>query len=125
MEVPLDYHLLFIVFTIVMFLVTIILLFFDPKVEQATAGTILIMLNMIFCIVVALSFQGLDYYGFDYNGNVVHNVYTELWPFHVIWLGLFYVNLMLLVYCAYLFWKKPWDEYVEQEKYYQNTSYEY
>ena len=111
MEIPMDYHLLFLVITFLLLILTIIFLFIDPTVEKTTASVILIILNVIFCVVSAYSFFAIDYYGFDSAGAVVHNSYTAMYPLHVIWWGLTYVNIMLFVYCGYLFWKKPWEHY--------------
>jgi hypothetical protein len=111
MEIPMDYHLLFLVITFLLLILTIIFLFIEPTVEKTTASVILIIINIIFCIVCAYSFFAIDYYGFDTDGTVVHNAYADMYPLHVIWWGLTYVNIMLIVYCGYLFWKKPWEEH--------------
>lgn len=116
MEIPLDLLVLFIVMTFLLFILTLIFLFIDPTIEKTTAALIMIMLNLVLCIVVALMFTNIDYYGFDSSGVAVHTGYDELNWMGAIWMGLFYINIMLIIYCAYLFYLKPWEEYERQPK---------
>lgn len=122
MNVPMDYHLLFLVMNFVLLFVSILLLFLDTTMEKATAAMIFIMINMILTIIVALIFGAVDVYGYDSDGNIVHNIISDLYPFIYVYWTIFYINLMLLVYGIYVFIKKPWDEYVENENqtYYEN-----
>lgn len=107
-----DYHLLFIAMTFILFILSVFLLFINTTLEKAVAANILCMFNMILCLIVAYSFAAVDMYGFDSSGAVVHNVYSELYPFIYLYWAIFYINLMLIFYCLYLYFKKPWEEYM-------------
>lgn len=113
MEIPMDYHLLFIAMTFILFILSIFLLFINTSLEKAVAANILCMFNMILSLVVAYSFAAIDMYGFDSAGAVVHNVYSEMYPFIYLYWAVFYINLMLIFYCVYLYLRKPWEEYMK------------
>ena len=115
MYVPMEYHLLFLAMSFILFLVTIFLLFLDTTYEKAVAAQILIMFNMVMNIIIALLFSGVDIYGYDTTGAIVHNLIGDMHPFAYLYLVFFYINLMLMFYCVYLFIKKPWEDFVEHE----------
>ncbi len=125
MYVPMDYHILFISINIILFILTILLLFVDTAFEKTIAANIFIIFNIILCMIVAYIFGAVDYPGYDSSGNIVHNTLSNMYPFIYFYLVLVYINIMLLVYCVYLFIKKPWDEIVEHEKesFYYNSGF--
>lgn len=111
MEIPIDYHIIFMMMAFIIFLVTVLLLFIDTTFEKAIAANILAIFNMIICIVCAMSFHAIDMYGHDSTGTIQHNLYAEMYPFSFIYVGLFWIMFMLMFYSVYLFYKKPWEEY--------------
>jgi len=111
-----DYHIILIVMSFILLVITAFLLFIEPTVETTTAAYIFIMINMVLCIYCGLSFYGLDLVGYDSAGEVVHNTYFEMQTFSFLFVGFFYINIMLLVYGAYLYYKKPWEEFYEESK---------
>lgn len=120
MEIPLDYHILFLAMTFMLFLICIFLLFIESTFEKTIACFILSMLNFVMCGLVSLGFGAIDLYGYDSTGAVVHNVYSDMYPFIYIYWIFGYINIMLLFYCVYIFYKKPWDDY---EKQYRGPQY--
>ena len=110
MEIPLEIFLIFFVMTFILFIITLFLLFIDVTVEKAVAALILTMFNFILCIIVSLSFAAIDLYSYDSSGAVVHNVYSELYPFQYFYWVFSYINFILAVYCGYLFIQKPIEE---------------
>lgn len=120
MEMPIDYHLIFMIMVFILFLISVFLLFIDTTLEKTVAANILIVINIILCMVVALSFGAIDMYGYDSDGTVVHNVYSDLYPFVYLFWVLMYVNIMLLFYCVYHYFKKPWEQYTKQKDYFGN-----
>jgi len=114
--VLIDYHLVFILMSFILLIITAFLLFIEPTVETTTAAYIFIMINMVLCIFCSLSFYGLDLVGYDTAGEVVHNQYYEMQTFSFLFVGFFYINIMLLVYGAYLYYKKPWEEFYAENK---------
>jgi membrane-bound metal-dependent hydrolase YbcI (DUF457 family) len=100
----------------ILFIITILLLFVDTTFEKAIANMIFIIFNMVLIMIVGYVFSAVDIYGYDSSGEIVHNVLGDMYPFTYLYLVFFYINLMLMVYCVYLFIKKPWDEFVENEE---------
>ena len=124
MEIPIDYHIIFMIMVFILFLVSILLLFIDTTLEKTVAANILIVFNLILCMIVSLSFGAIDLYGYDTDGVVVHNVYSDMFPFIYIYWALGYINVMLLFYCVYHYYRKPWEQYVEERTYYLGNEYE-
>lgn len=114
MEFALDYHMLFMVMSFMLLILSVLLLFIDTTVEKAVAANVLIMFNLVLCALVSLGFSAIDFYSYDGSGALVHNVSSSMYPFTIIYWILGYVNIMLLLYCVYIYYKKPWEEY---EKY--------
>ena len=115
MGIPMEYHILFLCMTFILFLITIFLLFIEPTFEKAIAANILLMFNLIFCMIVSLGFGAIEVQGFDSDGNLVSNIYSDMHPFIYIYWILGYINVMLLFYCVYLYYKKPWLQYMGVE----------
>lgn len=115
-----DYHILFLVMTFILFIISIFLLFIETSFEKAVAAFILILFNFILCGIVSLGFGAIDVYGYDSSGELVANVYGDMYYFIIIFWILSWINVMLLFYCVYLFYRKPWEEYMRQEGYYEN-----
>jgi len=105
-----DYHLIFIILSILIFIITLMLLFIEPSVEQTTAALILIMFNIVLCIYCALSFYGINLPGYDSAGTMVANTTHDMETFSFLFVLLFYINVMLTVYCGYLYMRKPWEQ---------------
>jgi len=110
MNIPIEYHILFLVMSFVIFIITIFLIFVETTLEKAVGAWVLIMFNLVLCILCGYIFAAVDLYGYDSAGAVVHNIESSMHYLSYIYLVLFYVNFMLLVYCAYLFIRKPWTE---------------
>ena len=106
-----DYHIIFMVMVFILFIISIFLLFVDTNFEKAVAAFILIFLNFILCAVVSLGFGAIDVYGYDSSGNLVTNVYSDMYYFIIVFWVLGYINIMLLFYCVYIFYRKPWEDY--------------
>lgn len=124
LEVPMDYHLLFLAMNFIVFIITIFLLFVDTTFEKAVGAFILNMFNMVLCIVCGFLFTAVDIYGYDSTGAIVHNVHSSMHMLSWIYVTLFWVNLMMLFYATYLFYKKPWtDVYGKDEIQYQSPPY--
>jgi len=110
LEVPMDYHILFLAMSFIVFIITIMLLFVDATLEKAVAAFILIMFNLVLCIICGYLFAGIDIYGYDSTGTIVHNIHSSMHIFSWIYLVLFWVNFMLSIYAVYLFYRKPWTD---------------
>jgi len=123
MELPIDYHMLFLMMSFIIFIITIFLLFIDTTLEKAVAANVLIMFNLILCSIISLGFGAIDYYGYDSAGEIVHNVESGMYPFVYVYWIMIYINIMLLFYCVYIYIKKPWEEYIQESGYENEEQY--
>jgi len=112
--IPLDYHILFLTMVFILFIISVFLLFIDSTFQKTIGANIIIMVNFILCIIVSLGFGAIDVYGYDADGALVHNV-TDVWPFIYIFWAFGYINIMLLFYCVYIYYRKPWEQYQKNE----------
>jgi len=110
LQIPMDYHLLFLAMSFIVFLVTIFLLFIDTTLEKAVAGFILCAFNIVLSLLCAFVFSAVDIYGYDSTGTIVHNIHGGMNSLSFIYIILIYVNVMLMVYCTFLFIRKPWTD---------------
>ena len=124
MEFLIEYHIIFMLMAFIIFIVAILLLFIDVTLEKAVAANVLLFFNMILNLIVSQGFGAIDLYSWDSSGVLVHNVYNDMYPFIYVYWMFFWISLMLLFYCVYIYMKKPWDDYVKGEKYYQEEYYD-
>ena len=113
--IPIDYHILFLAMSFIIFILTIILLFVEASFEKAVGAFILCCFNIVLCLLCAFIFSAVDLYGFDTTGATVHNIYGGMNILSIIYVVLIYINILLMVYCGYLFIRKPWEEMFEDE----------
>ena len=125
MSIPVEYHILFLLMSFIFFILTILFLFVNNTFEKTIAANILIAFNLILNFISGYSFNAIDLYGHNTNGTVVHNIYSELYPFTYIYWAFVWVNIMLIFYCIYLYLKKPIDEYTTQREEYYGEGYNY
>jgi hypothetical protein len=92
------------------------LLFLDNYFEKTIAAMILIFFNIVLCGINTLGFFGYDLYGFTASGELVHNPVNDAFFLGIIYLVLLWINIMLLFYCFYLFWKHAKDVMGDNEE---------
>jgi len=110
LEIPMDYHLLFLAMGFIVFIITIFLLFVDTTFEKAVASFILCSFNIVLSFLCAFIFGAVDIYGYDSTGAIVHNIHGGMSSLSFIYVVMIYINIMLMVYAVYLFIRKPWEE---------------
>lgn len=115
LEIPMNYHILFITISFIIFIITILLLFLQPSFEQTIGAFILSAFNILLSLLIAFMFSGVDLVGFDSTGAVVHNVHGGMHPLALVFMGLIWINIMFMFYGTYLFIKKPWQEIMGDE----------
>ena len=105
--VIIDYHIIFIMISFIMFLITFFLLFIggEPTKNELIGSMILTGINMNFCWFNMLSFFAINIYGFSGAGELVANPIAEMYPFFAVFLGLFFVNFGFFVYGQFLLFK--------------------
>ena len=120
MEFALEYHMLFMFMTFILLILSVLLLFMEVTLEKAIASNIFIMINIVFCLIVSLGFSAIDFYSYDTDGILVHNVSASMYPFTPVYFMIIYINIMLLIYSTYLYIKKPWEQFEEENPGYMN-----
>jgi hypothetical protein len=114
MGIPIDITLLYTIIVIALFLFTGLLLFLDNTTfTKSIFAMMLCFINGIFSFMTALTYFGIDLYGFTTDGIVVSNPMYEIAPFGIMFILFVYINLMLTIYCLYLFYEKPWQKMLE------------
>lgn len=122
MEIPIDYHIIFIMMSFIFFILIMFLIFIDNDFNKTVAAFILSMFNSVLCIISALSFFSINIFTVDATGTLVSNPYHDLGIFSIVFVILFYINILLVIFCIYLFYKKPWEVLgaKREEEFYRN-----
>ena len=108
MGIPIEYHMLFCMLSIMFFIMILSLLFIQPTFNQTTAAFILCFLNIVISLVAGAGFFAFDLYGYDNTGTLVTNVVNDYDFLGLIFIILAYISLIMLFYCIYLWYEKPW-----------------
>lgn len=109
MGLPIDYHILFMIMSILFFALVILFIFINPDFNKTVAATLLSFLNIVICFITGLGFFSIDLYSFDSQGEIVSNILTDYSELGIVFIGLSYLSLLLLFYCVSLFYSKPWE----------------
>jgi len=125
MVIPLDVTLIYTVLAFIIFLVIGVLLFMEEQTVLKTSfAMILSFINTVFSFMTALTYFGIDLYGFTTSGVVVSNPVYDLAPFGIFFLTLAYFSIIFIIYCLYLFYLKPWNKMLESYNLQRNPWYE-
>ena len=99
-----EYHLIFIILAVLMFLFTILMLFTGEKTNERVIGAwMVIMVNMNFCGVNVWGFLSINVWGIDSDGLLVNNPIADMYFGWALFFGLFLVNVALLFYIPKVF----------------------
>lgn len=122
MEVPMDYHLMFMMMSFILLILIGFLLFLEQEFNRTILAFILSFINAILCSITAMAFFGINIMTVDGAGTLINNVYHDLYMLGILFVVLAYVNVLFIFYCIYLFLKKPWEAIkdAEAEKYYSH-----
>jgi len=109
MEILMDYHLLFMTISIILFVLTLFFFFIDNNKEKTVAGSICNALNWMICIINVYGFFGIGILGFDTSGNPVITAHHEMMALYVVFYAIYWICTVLFFYAYWLFVRKPWD----------------
>ena len=110
MGIPIEYHIILMLLSIITFFIVFILLFVNPDFYKSIGAMILIFLNVPVSWVAGKGFFSFDLYGYDSDGVVVSNIISEYAELGFIFIVIAYISVVMLFYGFYLLYKKPWDE---------------
>ena len=108
MEILQDYHILFIAISFMLLIITITFLFVNNTKEKTIAAMIMSGINYIICIFNSFGFFRIGIVGYIGDGTISVNEYIEMYPVFAIFLLLYWVNVVFLFYCYWLWVRNPW-----------------
>ena len=125
MAIPIDLTIVYSILALFLFLFIGILLFLeDQTILKTSFAFMLCFINCVFSYMTALTYFGIDLYGFTSSGVVVSNPIYELAPFGIFFLMFAYFSIIFALYCLYLFYLKPWEKMMESYNLRNNPWYE-
>ena len=125
MVIPLDVTIVYTILVLFLFLFVGILLFMEEQTILKTSfAFMLCFINCVFSYMTALTYFGIDLYGFNTSGTVVSNPMYDLAPFGIFFLMFAYFSILFAFYCLYLFYIKPWEKVMESYNLRGNPWYE-
>ena len=110
MGIPIEYHLMLMLLSFILFFTSLIMIFINPEFYKTIGAMILIFLNVPVSWVTGQGFFSFDLYGYDSSGNVVSNIISEYSELGFIFIVIAYISVIMLFYCFYLFYDKPWKD---------------
>jgi hypothetical protein len=97
-----DYHLVFIVMSFVMLMISLMFLFDNNTPEKTIAALIICGINSILCMINYLSFYGIGLVGYDITtGAASVTTYPDMYPLFMYFFGWYWINIILIFYCWY------------------------
>lgn len=106
MEMILDYHIVFMVMSFLLFLVCVVFLVEHPSREKVMFTMLLCGFNIVLTSLCFLGFFGIGVFTIQ-NGEFIVEIYPGMYPvFGIFWL-LYWINIILLFYCWWKFMRNP------------------
>lgn len=109
MGIPIDFTLIYTILVILLFCISMFLLFIEPNFNQAIAALIFCVVNIIISYICAYSYLVVSIYGFDADGVLVENNIFDFYGFAAFFLAFVFINLALIFYSIAVCYKKPWE----------------
>lgn len=109
MGIPMEFTLLYTILVILLFCISMFLLFIEPSFNQAVAALIFCFVNVIISYICAYSYLVISIYGFDSSGVLVENNVFDFYGFAAFFLSFVFINIALMFYAIAICYKKPWE----------------
>lgn len=97
-----DYHLVFIIISIILLLMTFIFIWFCDEKERLHPALLLVGLNFILSEMIWMGFFGIDVFGYVSDGSIVVNTEPGMYPYF----GFFFVIWMMQIVLVFYIWYK-------------------
>jgi len=105
-----DYHLVFIVLSFLLIILTAHFLFFETTKESIIAAMIMSGLNFGLCTINYLGFMGIGLLSIDITtGDPTITTSAEMFPVFAFFFMLHYINIAFLFWCWYKFTRTVWE----------------
>jgi len=116
MEILMDYHLVFIVISFALLILSVLLLTLSPTIEQTLAAMIFTGINYVLCIFNSFAFYRIGLVGYVSDGSIEVNAYEEMYSSYVIFMLLLFINIALFFYGYWIYVRKPWEPDIKQKQ---------
>lgn len=107
MEVLMDYHLFFMAVAFCLLLITFVFIYIIKTKESIIGGMLLAGINYVICLICSLGFFGIGIIGIDSSGAASITANHDMYSFYAIFFMLYWLNIVLMIYCAMLLLKNP------------------
>lgn len=96
-----NYHLVFMILSVLLLLMTMIFIWFQEEKERLYPALILIGLNMILSQIVFMGFFGIDIIGYASDGTINLNTVADMFPYFTFFWVIFFLNIVFIIYVWY------------------------
>jgi hypothetical protein len=97
-----DYHLIFIVVCIILFLISIVLIWLEGTKQAVIVAVLFLSINQLFCILSMIGFFSIGYVGYNTStGETIIYSYEGMQMFYMIFFGLLWLNGLMLFIAIY------------------------
>ena len=111
-----DYHLVFIVLSSLFLILSLIFIWFMEGKQRVYPALLLIGLNLVLSQMCYLGFFGIDVIGYSYDGTVLLNTQSSMYPYFAFFWVIWFLNIILVFYIWYLHTQGVWDVDDEETK---------
>lgn len=92
-----EYHIIFMVVCLLLFFGAIFLIWLDGTKQACVVATILLSVNMLFCLISIIGFFSIGYTGYNVTtGTTMVYGYEEMQMFNKVFVGLLWINGVML-----------------------------
>lgn len=104
-----EYHLVFIVISIILLLFSLELLFIEKSKQAGIYSILIIAINLIICQINYMGFFGIDLIGATGDGSINITTYPDMYPIFSLFFLIFFLNVALVYYCWYKQTEDLWE----------------
>jgi len=106
-----DYHIIFMMITILLFIFSIILIWLVNTKQSVIVSIFLLGINQLFCIISTVGFYMIGYVGYNSTtGESLVVGYTGMSMFSVVFISLLWINGLLLFVAIVKYNMMVWQE---------------
>jgi hypothetical protein len=97
-----DYHLIFIIVTLFLFIVSIFLIWMIGTKESLIVSTLFLSLNQLFCFISLIGFISIGIVGYNEStGTTAVIGFTDMQMYYMVFFGMLWLNSLMLFICIF------------------------
>jgi D-alanyl-lipoteichoic acid acyltransferase DltB (MBOAT superfamily) len=94
-----EYHLIFMIVSIFLYLICLFIIFSKPEKSEVILAIVLASTNIYFSYLTALGFFQIGLVGVDIaTGNAIVSGYEEMAQFYMVFFGMLMINVGIIIY---------------------------